>query len=607
VRGRSRPWRALVARKSGRGISSFAVAKNGADGQQSPGAALLGAIALCSAALVLVAAFIVAWIKTPDLLHAPPDYQQVPRELAGPTAQVTASYYSAIATIRTGLVAGLAGLAAVAGLAINIRSNRQTENARRAELDQRNDALRSELDQRNDALRSELDQRNSALQSDLDQRNDALQEELRQRRTEAQATEHDARERRITELYTKAVDQLGSKEAPVRLGGLYALERLAEITSGQRLTIVNVICAYLRMPYTPTPDDAYPVRGTQQDREVRVAAQRVLVAHLRPAEKATFWGILDVNLSGAHLIDFSLSGCQVASLNFDSAKFTGATDFSQVVVEGVANFKSADFNGSGRNTPYRAANNFNGARFDVSDFSDTTFAGRCDFNHAVFGAAVTATTGSITSFDSATFSEWTTFNNASFNGETSFVDATFKAGVSFQCTFYGNAWFTNAKLNGSSTFSDGEFHGEGSFWGTEFNHRVAFERAIFYGVGNFEDAFFSGERGETPDFRRAEFRDAARFSQRSFPLSVRGKFDNAIFCGRIRFAPWVSDSGSLVPEEFVGVNLNGAWVRLDEAECSRTLPSGWEVEVTDRPSDKTEGTWGVLRRQLADDDAPERA
>jgi hypothetical protein len=35
-------------------------------------------------------------------------------------------------------------------------------------------------------------------------------------------TDRDATERRITELYTKAVEQLGSDKAPVRLGGLYA-------------------------------------------------------------------------------------------------------------------------------------------------------------------------------------------------------------------------------------------------------------------------------------------------------------------------------------------------------------------------------------------------
>ena len=65
-------------------------------------------------------------------------------------------------------------------------------------------------------------------------------------------TDLDATERRITELYTKAVEQLGSDKAPVRLGGLYALERLAQDNPAHRQTIVNVICAYLRMPFSPT-------------------------------------------------------------------------------------------------------------------------------------------------------------------------------------------------------------------------------------------------------------------------------------------------------------------------------------------------------------------
>jgi hypothetical protein len=56
--------------------------------------------------------------------------------------------------------------------------------------------------------------------------------------------EHDAGERRITELYTKAADQLGSDRAPVRLAGLYALARLGETAESQRQTIVNVVCAY---------------------------------------------------------------------------------------------------------------------------------------------------------------------------------------------------------------------------------------------------------------------------------------------------------------------------------------------------------------------------
>ena len=61
----------------------------------------------------------------------------------------------------------------------------------------------------------------------------------------------DATERRVTELYTKAVEQLGSDKARVRFGGLYALERLAQDNPAHRQTIVNVICSYLRMPFSP--------------------------------------------------------------------------------------------------------------------------------------------------------------------------------------------------------------------------------------------------------------------------------------------------------------------------------------------------------------------
>jgi hypothetical protein len=110
-------------------------------------------------------------------------------------------------------------------------------------------------------------------------------------------TDRDAAERRITELYTKAVEQLGSDKAPVRLGGLYALERLAQDNPEHRQTIVNVICAYLRMPFAPAappasnpepeateePAERDTEVGTRtdaigdtwhQERQVRLTAQR---------------------------------------------------------------------------------------------------------------------------------------------------------------------------------------------------------------------------------------------------------------------------------------------------------------------------------------------
>ena len=84
-------------------------------------------------------------------------------------------------------------------------------------------------------------------------------------------TDLDATERRITELYTKAVEQLGNDKAPVRLGGLYALERLAQDNPAQRSTIVNVICAYLRMPF---PRRRPPVKQRPRPSKTRLNPPR---------------------------------------------------------------------------------------------------------------------------------------------------------------------------------------------------------------------------------------------------------------------------------------------------------------------------------------------
>ena len=77
----------------------------------------------------------------------------------------------------------------------------------------------------------------------------------RQRTTEADA------EREVSKLFTdtfdSASDKLGSEHAAVRLAGVHALARLAdEAPEGREdlvQMVIDVLCAYLRMPYTPRP------------------------------------------------------------------------------------------------------------------------------------------------------------------------------------------------------------------------------------------------------------------------------------------------------------------------------------------------------------------
>jgi hypothetical protein len=81
--------------------------------------------------------------------------------------------------------------------------------------------------------------------------------------------------------YQDAAKQLGHDKAPVRLAGVYAMARLADDWDDQRQTCVDVLCAYLRMPFPP---DTIPVPSDSdntQELQVRIAAQRLLEDHFR--------------------------------------------------------------------------------------------------------------------------------------------------------------------------------------------------------------------------------------------------------------------------------------------------------------------------------------
>ncbi len=195
--------------------------------------------------------------------------------------------------------------------------------------------------------------RQRATEAELDNRERALLHQLEV----AGNANTDATERRVTELYSKAVEQLGSDKAPVRLGGLYALERLAQNNSEHRQTVVNVLCAYLRMPYrspgAPPSDDEDRHRHDEyrdqvQEREVRLAAQRILAHHLAPRDADRFWDGIDLDLTGANLVDFDLRACRLGPARFTSATFTGLARFDEVTLTGSISFDGATFTDDAR-------------------------------------------------------------------------------------------------------------------------------------------------------------------------------------------------------------------------------------------------------------------
>jgi uncharacterized protein YjbI with pentapeptide repeats len=63
----------------------------------------------------------------------------------------------------------------------------------------------------------------------------------------------------LTDRYTKAIEQLGSEKLDVRLGGIYALERIAVDSSRDHPTVVEVLSAFVREHSEPRHTDSQPV------------------------------------------------------------------------------------------------------------------------------------------------------------------------------------------------------------------------------------------------------------------------------------------------------------------------------------------------------------
>lgn len=282
-------------------------------------------------------------------------------------------------------------------------------------------------------VQKELDQADVArayeLQVKIAEQNRAHAERV------AASTEKDAADRRVTDLYTKASEQLGSDKAPVRLAGIYALERLAQDNPEQRQTIVNLICAYLRMPYLPPGDQADPDhRERVQELEVRRTAQQVLASHLRPKAAAMFWGeALELNLNRATLVAWDLRECRLGKVDFREAVFVGVTDFDGAVFTDRASFQRVVFEHFVRfaDAEFETSCWFFGAVFHGVEFWGANFKGAVAFDDAKFHAPVEGfaetgdwSVGDVASFDSVTFRRLGQFYGASFDGGVDFIELT---------------------------------------------------------------------------------------------------------------------------------------------------------------------------------------
>jgi hypothetical protein len=210
---------------------------------------------------------------------------------------------------------------------------------------------------------------------------------------------HVAQQGQVTERFTRAIDQLGSDHLDVRLGGIYALERIARDSPDDRDTIAEVLTAYIRghAPWPPRLDGQPPADAAIEDvpalkvrapdveasltvlgrggfaerprgrrisldeldlRDVDLRRAHLLHANLNRAMLA------GANLAGALLFDANLARAHLGSANLAEAQIV-ACDLARAEL-GYSNLEKASFTSdlSGANL-YGA--NLSGAELDRAD------------------------------------------------------------------------------------------------------------------------------------------------------------------------------------------------------------------------------------------------
>ncbi|GAA1466347.1 pentapeptide repeat-containing protein [Nocardiopsis exhalans] len=213
------------------------------------------------------------------------------------------------------------------------------------------------------------------------------------------------------ERFTNAYTELGNENQAVRLGAVHALANLADDAPKDRedlvQTVIDVLCAYIRMPYAPAPEEPRegesPAAWTryrelkqefESTREVRHTILRIIGSHLR---EETRWRGKNYDFSQAVFDGGNFAGARFTGgrVNFRGATFAGGhvnlieTRFTGAHVSfidtrftgGVVYFSEARFHGGQvefRRTEFDGAKvHFFGADFasGVVSFPGTRFTG----------------------------------------------------------------------------------------------------------------------------------------------------------------------------------------------------------------------------------------
>jgi hypothetical protein len=175
----------------------------------------------------------------------------------------------------------------------------------------------------------------------------------------------------VTDRYTKAIEQLGSEKLDIRLGGIYALERVARDSAGDQPTVMEVSAAFIREhsrePWTPPAQDESSADVSEVGTRPDVQAAITVIARRNSKNDRRLINLRAVRLTRANLIRGNLTHTVLFGAELRGANLGGAN-------LGGADLSGADLSGASLSGANLGGADLGGAAFPPADLSDA----RCD-------------------------------------------------------------------------------------------------------------------------------------------------------------------------------------------------------------------------------------
>ena len=384
----------------------------------------------------------------------------------------------------------------------------------------------------------------------LDQQKFQFKEQLEEQQKQFNASAFKERKAERRERYTKAVEQLGSKEASVRMGGVYTLVGLVDewleeesiekyedrLKEGQ--VIINNLCAYIRSPFTlasrydellqdtPTTEVIYKNDQQKSHKKWRIISNN-LYACIRSrftpdsrhdelsqdsytalykdreqefyADKATLESEADVRLSIIKEIHDRLQGPEEntpgtwSDFEYD---FSGSIFFYPVEFTKSYYKKPVNFSGS----HYYKKVNFSGSTYEKDATFSTfnfrsTYQGWADFTRSTYQDEA--------HFNSSTYQDEAHFNNSTYQEKAYFNNSTYKRANFTGSTYQGWANFIDSTYQ-SADFSGSTYQKEAYFNNSTYQ-RAAFRNSTYHGQANFSGSTYQSANFSGSIYRSADF------------------------------------------------------------------------------------------------------